>query len=299
MRSSKATSRSSSSRPISACAQDSYSTSTSGGPRHRSSARCSVRARLVDEPLELDCVGLADAEQVARRPCDEDAVGKRLAQLRDVALHDLRCGCRRVLIPELVDQPIGGDGLVGVQQQERQERALSPGPELEFVSVLPDLERAEDTKAHCNATPAPQECLDKQRLYQPLTTPHRRSTGETHSLRKGCTGGGRSGGRLIRALLAFAAAGVTAAAVAGSPALASPGYLRPDNRAVGPHPDPATSPVSARAPTARTVVVVRVTHPGFDWRDAAIGAAAGAGLVLLLLGASLLIRRAGREPRPV
>jgi hypothetical protein len=120
----------------------------------------------------------------------------------------------------------------------------------------------------------------------------------------------------MKPLLALTAAAVTAAALAVSPALANPGYQRPDNRAVGPRSDPTTAVVSAsgfghvrpddrannhgpgRAPaTTATTIVVRDTHPGFGWGDAAIGAAGGAGLVLLVLGAALLVRRARVEPR--
>jgi hypothetical protein len=46
----------------------------------------------------------------------------------------------------------------------------------------------------------------------------------------------------------------------------------------------------------RTGTVVPAKQ-GFDWQDAGIGAAAGAGLVLLLLGAVLLIRRTRTRPQ--
>jgi hypothetical protein len=42
---------------------------------------------------------------------------------------------------------------------------------------------------------------------------------------------------------------------------------------------------------------VPASRGAFDWRDAAIGAAAGAGLLLLLLGASLLLLRPTARPR--
>jgi hypothetical protein len=51
-------------------------------------------------------------------------VGERPAQARDVDLHVLRGDARRTLAPQLVDQPIGGERLVGVQQQHRQQGTL-------------------------------------------------------------------------------------------------------------------------------------------------------------------------------
>ena len=46
-------------------------------------------------------------------------------------------------------------------------------------------------------------------------------------------------------------------------------------------------------------VEITVHRPGgFDWSDAAIGAAFGAGLILLLSGTWLLVRHAHAEPRP-
>ena len=52
------------------------------------------------------------------------AVAELLAQPRDVDLELLRGRRRRRLAPQLVDQPIGRDDLVGVQQQDREQRAL-------------------------------------------------------------------------------------------------------------------------------------------------------------------------------
>ena len=47
----------------------------------------------------------------------------------------------------------------------------------------------------------------------------------------------------------------------------------------------------AAAPSDRAPVVVRVTDGGFNWGDAAIGAAGGSGLTLLAGGALLGARR--------
>lgn len=120
----------------------------------------------------------------------------------------------------------------------------------------------------------------------------------------------------MKSLLALTAAVLGAAAFA-VPALAdnpASGHVRPDDRAgvrgpgstAGPVADIAVRPddrAGVRGPGAvtapiGTTVVADVSGPDFNWGDAGIGAAAGVGLVLLLLGASLLIRHARTEPRP-
>jgi hypothetical protein len=54
--------------------------------------------------------------------------------------------CRRVLGPQLLDQAIAGDDPVGLQQQDRQQRALLRSTEREPVPVRADLERTEDAE---------------------------------------------------------------------------------------------------------------------------------------------------------
>jgi hypothetical protein len=68
-------------------------------------------------------------------------------------------------------------------------------------------------------------------------------------------------------------------------------HVRPDDRSGVRGVGLVTAPIESPA-------VIRVDRPGFDWNDAGIGAAAGAGLMLLLLGASRLIRLARSDPRP-
>jgi len=48
--------------------------------------------------------------------------------------------------------------------------------------------------------------------------------------------------------------------------------------------------VQAAAPTRTTPIVVRVDHGGFRLADAAVGAAAGAGAVLVAAGVTALLR---------
>jgi len=123
----------------------------------------------------------------------------------------------------------------------------------------------------------------------------------------------------MKALVALEAAVLLAAAFASS---AAADHARPDDRAVGARSVPppleagssaatlnyasSTRPddraglrgAGASAPVS-TPLAVHVDRPGFDWGDAGIGAVAGAGLVVLLLGAAALIRHERAELRPV
>jgi hypothetical protein len=85
-------------------------------------------------------------------------------------------------------------------------------------------------------------------------------------------------------------AGIRASGVPTADAAAN--RIRPDDRGGFRGTGVVSAPIAAP-------VVVHVTHSGFDWGDAGVGAAAAAGLVLLLFGASLLVRHARTEPRPV
>jgi len=50
--------------------------------------------------------------------------------------------------PELVDEPVAGDDLVGVQQQGGEQGALLRAAEPQDPAFFPDLERPEDPKLH-------------------------------------------------------------------------------------------------------------------------------------------------------
>src|SRR5215204_282996 len=74
--------------------------------------------------------------------------GERLAQAGDVNLHGLGRGGRRALPPELVDQPVGAECLVGVQQKQRQQCALLAPAERDRAALVESLKRAEDAEVH-------------------------------------------------------------------------------------------------------------------------------------------------------
>src|SRR6266536_4789025 len=103
--------------------------------------------------MQVELVG-PDLQHVAGRPGDEQLLGgpvsaaEQLAQPRDVAVERRRRGLRRLFAPELLDQPVAGDDLVRVQQQEREERASLLSTELQGSTVIPHLEWAEQPELH-------------------------------------------------------------------------------------------------------------------------------------------------------
>ncbi len=101
--------------------------------------------------VELRPVG---AQHVARRLRGDQRRLPRLAgrvehaaQPRDVRLQLSRGRLGRRLAPERVDQPVRADHLPGVDEQPRQQRALTASAEIEARAVALDFERPEDAEA--------------------------------------------------------------------------------------------------------------------------------------------------------
>jgi len=85
------------------------------------------------ESAGVDCVGIR-LQQVPRSPRDDEVVAreglKRSAQRRHVDLDRVGGRPGRFLVPEQIDEPLGGDYLACVEEQDRQERTLLRGPEV-------------------------------------------------------------------------------------------------------------------------------------------------------------------------
>ena len=71
------------------------------------------------ESVQIERVTL-DAEQVAGLPRLDHVAAKRLAELRHVALEDVRGGVGRLVVPHGVDQPPGRHHLAGMEQEHRE-----------------------------------------------------------------------------------------------------------------------------------------------------------------------------------
>ena len=114
-------------------------------------------AALVGQALASVEVELArlHVEQVAIRLGHQPggALSKSLAQPRHLDLEALPWRGGRVLAPELVDQLVGRDGLVGMDQQDREQRTLPAVDDRDRPPGLFDLERAEDPEIHGSTLP--------------------------------------------------------------------------------------------------------------------------------------------------
>src|SRR5207237_8710834 len=96
----------------------------------------------------LEAVGveraLAALALVPRRARHEPFRPERLPELRHVDLERLRRPLRSLLAPELVDEPLGRDDAIPVQQEEGEEGAGLLRPEAHRLAFDADLERPEE-----------------------------------------------------------------------------------------------------------------------------------------------------------
>jgi hypothetical protein len=98
----------------------------------------------------------------------------------------------------------------------------------------------------------------------------------------------------IRRIIAVICAAVVVA-VSSSSALAGEFNVNSSGSYVQVPPHSTLTSASADGSISPTVVRVRVASHGFDWGDAAIGAAGGIAIVLLLAGAGLSLAQLGRN----
>jgi hypothetical protein len=98
-------------------------------------------------------VGVVDLQHVPGRPGDEPPVGARRPQRAAEAghVHPQRVGgaLRHPVAPESLGQPLGRDGLVRVEQEQREQHALAHAAEVErHARRVEHLERAEYAELH-------------------------------------------------------------------------------------------------------------------------------------------------------
>ena len=109
--------------------------------------RAPVREPL-PEPVDVELT-LPDTECITSCQRLQTVVAQYAAQLGDVVLEDLRRRRRRLLAPELVDQPVRRERFVRVDQQEREQRTLLAAADARpSPPVVADLERTEDVEIH-------------------------------------------------------------------------------------------------------------------------------------------------------
>jgi hypothetical protein len=115
-------------------------------------------ARLIEQPLETIRIHRVrrDRKEIAGRDRTQDrgvltlvpAGLEHLPEPRHVPLDDRARGRRSVLAPELVDQPLGRDGLACVQHQEREQRAPPPRRQGQGSGPIEDLHPSQDLELH-------------------------------------------------------------------------------------------------------------------------------------------------------
>jgi len=73
---------------------------------------------------------------------------------------------RRLLTPDLVDQLVGRDDLVGVHEEKRQQNPTLLATQIQLPVAVPDLERPENPEIHYPATVPPLLGADGRFLRQ-------------------------------------------------------------------------------------------------------------------------------------
>jgi hypothetical protein len=94
---------------------------------------------------EVESLGV-DAQDVAGRLRDDQLCADRLAEPRDVVLQRRARRLRWLRPPDLVDQPVGRDDLVRVQQQVGEEGAQPLSVQRDGAAVLDDRQWAENAE---------------------------------------------------------------------------------------------------------------------------------------------------------
>ena len=111
-----------------------------------------ARPRIGAQPGELVevCAPCRNVEHVPRGARAERGavLPERLAQAGDVHLQRGAGGLGRVVAPELVDQPLGRDDAVRLEQQQREHGALLARAEIQRDAVTVGLERPEQSEAN-------------------------------------------------------------------------------------------------------------------------------------------------------
>src|SRR5215208_680968 len=89
---------------------------------------------------------------IARRAGRQDSLRaellETLSQVGDVDLDRMVSGPRRAVAPQQLDQPVDREDLPGLQQQDRQQRALFRRAEVGRDLTRGDLERTQKPKVH-------------------------------------------------------------------------------------------------------------------------------------------------------
>jgi hypothetical protein len=99
------------------------------------------------ESVDVDLVR-ADDDLVAALVRQDALVPESAPEVRDVHLHALERGRRRIVGPERVDELVGRHALPPAEKQDGEQRPLLGGGEVDRPTTLFDLQRAEQAELH-------------------------------------------------------------------------------------------------------------------------------------------------------
>src|SRR3954447_3978204 len=105
------------------------------------------------EHLKVD-LPVANPKLVARRARDQQPGLEQAPEVRDVDLQRLVGGRGWVVAPERLDQVVAGDGLIGPQQEHREQEPLFGALAFDCAAVVPDFERPEDPEVQSPNLPS-------------------------------------------------------------------------------------------------------------------------------------------------
>ena len=100
------------------------------------------------EPTDVHRVLVLQPQEVAGRLGLDPLGAEPLPQGRDMTVKRRLCGFRRSLPPQRLDAIVGGDDLVGVKQQEREQGAVLPPRRGQIDAVGLHLEPAQQPELH-------------------------------------------------------------------------------------------------------------------------------------------------------
>src|SRR5262249_20427553 len=134
-----------------------------GGRRITASERLTTLLSQRPEPVKIK-LAVCNAQQVPVRARHQHAimrgwsslaapVFKQLAKPVDVTLKRLVRAARRLLAPKSFEQPVDRYRLVGVQQQQRQQRAWFLAAQLERAATNTDVQRTQNPIVHAPSVP--------------------------------------------------------------------------------------------------------------------------------------------------
>jgi hypothetical protein len=141
--------------------------------------RAPAVAEKTFEPVRVQAARI-ELELVPVRASNDGAAvgGERLAQPRDMRLHGLGGRGGRMVAPQLVDESIRGQRLVGMQHQQREQGALLAPAQRHRPAPGEDLQRPEDAELHWRSRRTYCRCAAQPRVTAALSPPrHRLATG--------------------------------------------------------------------------------------------------------------------------